>query len=84
MGLVMFSSLAIIEMEILLKQAPDWASGYSKEGNLNMQDWISHRTSTLLQVPDPGDAVLSEKISSGMHVSWEKRLRETLWLTQIN
>lgn len=41
MGLVMFSSLAIIEMEILLKQAPDWASGYSKEGNLTMQDWIS-------------------------------------------
>lgn len=52
-GLVTFSSLGMVEMEIhtLLKEAPRWASGCRKEGNLKIQNKTrSYKTSTLLQV----------------------------------
>lgn len=44
----------------------------------------SYKTSTLLQLLDTVGAVLSEQISSGTHISWEKRLTNIIWLTQIS
>lgn len=59
MGLVIISSLDVMEMEIhtLLKEALGWASRCSKEGNIKMQNkTTSYKMSILFQVSDPVDA----------------------------
>lgn len=91
MGVVIFSSLDMMEMEIrtLLKEAQACASRCSKEGNVKMQNKTrSYKANTVLQVPDPVDAwrmlccpnrPILVPVFPG-----RRGFRGILWLTQIS